>query len=101
LEILIATSAQSIIGRLLRPPLPRQEEVENKEDEDVTDLEDTEVKDTSTKPAAVTSTLRCMWQVKHILFGIGLLATSWWQVRSGWERFELEFQSATSNRQYQ
>lgn len=31
-----------------------------------------------------------MWEVKHRLLGIGLLATSWWQVRSGWELMEEE-----------
>jgi hypothetical protein len=34
------------------------------------------------------SLLRLAWEANHRLFGVGLLATAWWQIRSGWELYE-------------
>jgi hypothetical protein len=33
---------------------------------------------------------RLGWEVHHRFFGVGLLATAWWQLHSGWELYEEE-----------
>lgn len=44
----------------------------------------------SKRPAAKKSMLRRIWEVKHRFFGLGLLATAWWEVQDGWKLFEEE-----------
>jgi hypothetical protein len=33
---------------------------------------------------------RIGWEIHHRFFGVGLLATAWWQLHSGWELYEVE-----------
>jgi hypothetical protein len=83
---------------LLRPPLPHKEEKEESvKNMDATETKDVESKEQSTDEeskavAAVgeKSLLRLGWEVNHRFFGVGLLATAWWQLYSGWELYEEE-----------
>jgi hypothetical protein len=64
---------------------------------DATETKDVESKEESTdedskEVAAVEekSLLRLVWEVNRRFFGVGLLATAWWQLYSGWELYEEE-----------
>jgi hypothetical protein len=101
LVIFLTTLLQATFA-LLRPPLPHKEE--KKESAKKTDEEDAETKEVESKEesadkaskdtAAVgkKSLLRLGWEVNHRFFGVGLLATAWWQLHSGWELYELEIE---------
>jgi hypothetical protein len=103
LVIFVVTLLQALSG-MFRPHLPKKvtpevnteptvgvkdledsEEAEDKEDEDV-------VKD---KPVVAAeqekkSLMRKLWEYHHRFFGVGLLATAWWQIHSGWILMEEE-----------
>jgi hypothetical protein len=100
---------------LLRPSLPHklphnEEKKESVKDVDATEtkdvgfMEDVEIKDVENKEESTDkesseeiavvvgkkSMLRHYWEVNHRFFGVGLLATAWWQLHSGWILFEEE-----------
>jgi hypothetical protein len=111
--IFLAAFLQAMFA-LLRPSLPRQEEKKESGtnrmdaccwgDEEDADTESKDIaaagetgegiskdKDSSKGIAAVgekKSLLRLAWEANHRLFGVGLLATAWWQIHSGWELYE-------------
>jgi len=81
LIIFIITLLQALNG-IFRPHLPHPEEPEiiKAEDEAEGHVEEKE------NHAAVTpekSTIRIVWEYGHKILGVGLLATSWWQVQDG------------------
>jgi hypothetical protein len=97
LVIFLATLLQAMFA-LFRPVLPHKEEKkESVKNMDATETKDVESKEESTdeeseEAAAVgeKSLLRLGWEVNHRFFGVGLLATAWWQLYSGWELYEEE-----------
>jgi hypothetical protein len=93
---------------LLRPSLSHNEEkkesvkdVDATETKDVGFMEDVEIKDVENKEESTDkesseeiavvvgkkSMLRHYWEVNHRFFGVGLLATAWWELQNGWQLF--------------
>jgi hypothetical protein len=114
LVIFLVTLLQAMFG-LLRPSkeavkdvdeedsATENKDVENKEESTGDETKETakeEGKDKASKaentdkeseePAWEKSLLRIGWEVKHRFLGVGLLATAWWQLHSGWELYEEE-----------
>jgi preprotein translocase subunit YajC len=115
LVIFIVTLLQATFA-LFRPHLPHKEEKKESvknldEEETVAEAKDVENKvesmDKESKNAAVGETteeeeaketeivgkkslLRKSWEVNHRFFGVGLLATAWWELHSGWELYEVK-----------
>ena len=102
LLIFLTTLLQAVFA-LLRPRLPHQEETKEsvkKIDEEDTGSKKVESKDERTDKESIskeqTATVlekslhRFGWEIHHRFFGVGLLATAWWQLHSGWELYEVE-----------
>jgi hypothetical protein len=97
LVIFIVTLLQAISG-MIRPPLPKKVKPEATVVKDLEDSEEAADEEDQPKNAGVDidkpaaaaveekkSLLRRMWEYHHRFFGLGLLATAWWQIHSGWE----------------
>jgi hypothetical protein len=110
LVIFIVTLLQALSG-MLRPAAPHrhpEKEAKKEQPEDTVgkDLEDSEEAEEGPKagpnnaggvdsdtPAAAAeeekkSLTRRLWEYHHRFFGVGLLATAWWQIHSGWKIME-------------
>ena len=58
-----------------------------KEQEIAWTMEEEENEETVASKPAKKSIPYAFWEVKHRIFGVGLLAISWWNIYSGWELF--------------
>jgi uncharacterized membrane protein YidH (DUF202 family) len=101
LVIFLVTLLQAMYA-LLRPShLPHEEEkkgsVKNTDEEetetkdmDSTKEESTDKESKESAAAGEKSLHRIGWEIKHRFIGVGLLATAWWQLHSGWELYTRE-----------
>jgi hypothetical protein len=88
LTIFIATLLQVAIA--LARPRHHMEQEPTEKDQDFAMEHALNEDDRYERPAVEKSILRRIWEAKHRLFGLGLLATAWWQVQDGWKLFEEE-----------
>jgi hypothetical protein len=100
LVIFVVTLLQALSG-MFRPHLPKKATTPEPT-VGVKDLEDSEEADDKAEegvakdnPVAAVeqekkSLMRTLWEYHHRFFGLGLLATAWWQIHSGWELMEEE-----------